>query len=688
MDIYNVALVAIFKEQNPYKILLSYLNKDLRKKYLCEELERDKIIRIIQNLEPQCSKDECLNAFDIITENLRVSVEKYSNEKNIFNLFLNYTDRMLKIDRENIFCKYKFLLKWRMLTLKINQEILIAAYLAHKDILIGRERRFFGWDVVIKSDNIRLNNILNKGMAENHFHLKGSSPFLNLNWVSLMNDINMQKNYKLKFNKDRLCSDIDEQINMEGAIVVATIIRIILFYSTLNKVNQEEIKNIINDIKKLLNEILDFENNTINYEFIKINTRKIMNEINGLKHEYAKKMNYNGRKVKVDYALGSCISGSNKATEVFQGERCLLYKCFKKIYSNDTEFMEYADLFYVYLIIKNKFRAELIQNNEKVGFSNFSDYQERKSKYIKKNTILDESISGTAVLTSIKNQNILSLEARIIPAMSKCGISNQIKEIDKIVSKYICEDENNQWIKEIDKNIEIDEKYKVERKKYVDKLIKQRLFYVLHFPKKIDSLDQKDSSEIQRCRHYENRKYIKAMSYAIKNLREKNKEEAARILGIDACSNELVMRPEVFGQSFRYLKKHIPSKKNISEETEKMQRLRLTYHVGEDFLDIVDGLRAIDEAIYFLDLTYGDRLGHAIALGIDVKSWYRKKLNKVYLSKQAILDNVAWLISKVKYYNIKLDIDIIEKLMIVYSRYYVEIYANTNENENIGATCC
>lgn len=42
----------------------------------------------------------------------------------------------------------------------------------------------------------------------------------------------------------------------------------------------------------------------------------------------------------------------------------------------------------------------------------------------------------------------------------------------------------------------------------------------------------------------------------------------------------------------------------------------MTYHTGEDFLDIVDGLRAIDEAMLFLQMEKGERLGHAMALGV------------------------------------------------------------------------
>lgn len=106
----------------------------------------------------------------------------------------------------------------------------------------------------------------------------------------------------------------------------------------------------------------------------------------------------------------------------------------------------------------------------------------------------------------------------------------------------------------------------------------------------------------------------------------------------------------------------------------KSNKLRATYHVGEDFLDCADGLRAIDEAIYYLDLTHGDRLGHAIVLGIDIFEWYRKKNNKVHLTKHDILDNIAWLIMKLREYNIEGTSETVEKLISLYNKYYTEIY--------------
>lgn len=87
---------------------------------------------------------------------------------------------------------------------------------------------------------------------------------------------------------------------------------------------------------------------------------------------------------------------------------------------------------------------------------------------------------------------------------------------------------------------------------------------------------------------------------------------------------EIGCRPEVFGWVFRVLKNTTEAEVNPLYG-ERLPQLKITYHVGEDFLDVADGLRAIDEAIRFLQLDYGDRLGHALALGVDVRKWYTVK---------------------------------------------------------------
>jgi hypothetical protein len=71
--------------------------------------------------------------------------------------------------------------------------------------------------------------------------------------------------------------------------------------------------------------------------------------------------------------------------------------------------------------------------------------------------------------------------------------------------------------------------------------------------------------------------------------------------------------------------------------------LGLTYHVGEDFYDIVDGLRAIDEVLIFMNFTNGNRLGHALVLGTEVEQYYKNRDYCIRADKQTLLDNVVWL---------------------------------------------
>lgn len=49
--------------------------------------------------------------------------------------------------------------------------------------------------------------------------------------------------------------------------------------------------------------------------------------------------------------------------------------------------------------------------------------------------------------------------------------------------------------------------------------------------------------------------------------------------------------------------------------------LRLTLHVGEDFTHLLGGLRAVHEPFLWQVVHRGDRLGHALALGLDPARW-------------------------------------------------------------------
>lgn len=150
------------------------------------------------------------------------------------------------------------------------------------------------------------------------------------------------------------------------------------------------------------------------------------------------------------------------------------------------------------------------------------------------------------------------------------------------------------------------------------------------------------------------------------------------IRGIDACANEVNCRPEVFAQGFRFLSDIMFESKYIynGKKENIMTKLCTTYHAGEDFLDIVDGIRAIDEAMLFCGLGRGSRIGHGLALGIDPYSYYCYKGKIIVMEKQRLLDNIAWLLCKSNELGIDVDRSLRTELEGRFYELYKEIYDN------------
>lgn len=68
--------------------------------------------------------------------------------------------------------------------------------------------------------------------------------------------------------------------------------------------------------------------------------------------------------------------------------------------------------------------------------------------------------------------------------------------------------------------------------------------------------------------------------------------------------------------------------------------MRVTYHVGEDYRRLVEGLRRIHELIEFGVLRNGDRIGHGVALGDAPERWAGVK--RVLQPAEERLDDLLW----------------------------------------------
>lgn len=560
------------------------------------------------------------NAFT--DERRRYTFNQYSmyDGFSVYDALFYFTRKILVVQNNEILCAYNELQKWRKLTLQLSEDLLVSAYCAGTVTPETMRSLGFDWKCVIGHNNMQLNDILKKGISENHFHLYGSAPVFHIAWISLMNRVlDSDIAAKLKgYDQTKRNTNIQYSAEYEEDSLMiqhfqAALIRFVLFEKIIGI--QEEIDD--NIVSELLLEQYKLE----------IFITELQSKIVALQNSGAEK------KELVDYALLG-VQDSKDSQEIFAGERWLLYNCFYKIYKDEFNQKE-KNLVYMYILLRENIRAELVQVNSQVGFENFQKYQKRKSELIYA-PIFNKEVIRKTVSDALLKKNLKSLELRITPGRTANNNFKLIHRLDAIIGNS--------------------------KKKY---------FYVFHFIKSKDEKDYKD--EYTQYRHYDLRKKLEKMSHGIVDLRENYPECAARIKGIDAAGNEIGCRPEVFASTFRYLKNHIKMY-DLEEKRQYIPQLRVTYHVGEDFLDVADGLRAIDEAVNFLNLDCGDRLGHAIALGIDVKEWYASKNCCILISQQDYLDNLVWIYNRLIQFKIQGMDSLKDYIRKKYEQYFYEIY--------------
>lgn len=590
-------------------------------------------------------------------------------------------------------CQYPQLLRWRDLIVELEEDLFITSYLAYKDVFAAKKRSNFFWSPVIGHNNRELNRLLQAGVAENHFHLKGSAPHFHLSWISMMNDVQNPEFYKAfeAYDNYRLSNNVTydsyyKNERLSSLWLQAALIRIFLFsvlkdtyllmedyYLTEQDVREVLGASFLQNVKKngawiSLNEFIKQKEEAVpeeavvnlkkratahwvaarlsNVEELHEHTGWIQENIDYLKDRFANS--------EYDYCLceAELIHNPDRGlNEIITGERWFMYRIFRKIFGgNEAErILWYGNWFYLYLVIKANIRKEMVQANINVGFDNFRIYQDRKEKFVE-GTIYEEPYLKMAVRDTIYNQHIASLEARVAP-------KNTPEELEKAITRY-------------DAGILSGLKDDEEKQR-----LKNQYFYVVHFIKKTEHYLTDDKLKREKSsRHSKTREIVEKQAKAIAELRESGSQQAERIHGIDASASEIWCRAEVFAQAFRYLKNHVVDDEYRLFREKNCRQLMATYHVGEDFLDITDGLRAIDEAIHFLNLQCGDRLGHALALGVDVDDWYEGKAEHILINKMGYLDNLVWLYGQIRKYNLTDCGAALEYIQKRYDEYFAEIY--------------
>lgn len=631
-----------------------------------DNINRDTFVKIAGYYLKYYSNDELDNLFDYIKNEYEdqanyvrgFEIGKYEDKEgfSVFDAILIFATRVLQeIDGEPI-CRYENVLRWRFTSHLLEEDIFTTAYLAFQDCREGKRNRDFSWKPVIGNNNEHLNWILRQGLADNHFHLKGSAPQFPLSWINMMNHVRSKKYEKILegYGNKRLSVSYEigtEEEHLYSLYLKAALIRCFLFA----QITEQEFFIANNLVRN--NYDPDPETRKWSTENLVMFLLKDKTEIIFYRNKIQENIDFfrtNKGEKQLDYALTGEYRkgiGKNEVNNSLSGERWLMYEMFLRIYAKSVKDQKYFNLFYLYLVIKRAVRAELVQTNENIGFDNFEKYQNRKEDFIE-DTPLEKEYIKMALKGTIVNQNILHLETRLTPRKTALQNKKYIEKYDKVMKN--------------------------------DKELMERYFYVFHFVKEKDN--EKLLNSDSYCRHYQKRRSLQKQAKAIALFRTKFPETAKRLRGIDGCSREIGCRPEVLAQTYRYLKNHIVyAKRNkvyydINKEV-TVPQLQMKYHVGEDFQSLVDGLRAIEEAIMFFNLNCGSRLGHALALGEDPDEYYEGKKNCILITQQDYLDNLVWVYYRIKRFSLIGYEDLLLNIEQEYNKYFRLIYGDAVSDE-------
>lgn len=562
---------------------------------------------------------------------------------------LNLADEILTMDGKYPVCRSGFTLLWRDAYLRLGQDLFVCAYLARRDLEHYIVRNDFDWPLFLRTDDDELYRMLRRGIAENHNHINGGTQSFPITWCNLMNyperirtELKHFQRHPANLFPKMTRGQNEKALSMEDELEVACLIRTILYRSLKNGGTGK----ISGDSEKCF-----AEEYLMPFSF-----RNLLRETTDrLRAGYGAQVPIpGGGSFRPDYALTDDLlrNCGNSHRRVVIGERVFLYDAFRACLVKDGFTVFEQKLFYLYLVLKCGFRSEMIQNNGETGFKNFQNYQDRKDDGWDENEYFWEA-ARIALNMRLSDEPTVSLEGRLVPKPDPGRNIEKVRRFDDAkrfadgtsapaygssVSGFSAGEENPARLRDLP------------------------WYYIFHFVKGTDDrkLAERADPAVTRkawkdefirirrapCRNFGKRKMAIDAAEGLMEALRLNPYFRTRVHGIDAASDEFQCRPEVFAQAYRYIsgEQKIWNAGRNALRPDIPVRIRKTFHAGEDFADLADGMRAVDEAVEFLELDAGSRIGHALAAGVNPEDHYTHKHCEIVTTKQDRLDDLVWLL--------------------------------------------
>lgn len=537
--------------------------------------------------------------------------------------------RTWKKESDNLFCEdilgaYEAFDKveiWNTLARIVTPDLFISAFVCLNG---GGLEMLYGQGANVSlADGLLMRN-LEKGMAETHLHINVSSDYLML-WEKTMN---------LAVWRDAIAYQGNQFERYDYVLFNASVYRYITAYflEFLERESYEEF---------LLKEFSEVIESMHCLEEDKWRTR-------GERLVYFEKLEENWGKYMPLPDMAKMRDKDILYETIYQEyeglETCAEYIFLVKSldYIKRTWDMGFIKLFLQYVRIKNNYFSKVFQRNAIQGLNWFQSYFAQASGSFKR-WMTDERRWNYILQTQVNVKALKKLEFRIA--------------VDTDIKFYASNDEmaQRELQKQILKGLG---RFLRNYKKYIHgKREAPTIGIVLHFNKR-KSLDNVsgffcwrliDDTRLYSTQHkIALRRKCVNIARAIAIIRNEIPYLDEYLVGLDVASDENAAEPWLFSPAYNEVRnrKYSDLVRMFQEETGKKNYKRindigLTYHVGEDYRHILSGLRHIDEVVEKYRYRSCDRIGHGIALGVDVDYWAENNRN-VLIPLGEYLDNLLW----------------------------------------------
>lgn len=608
--------------------------------------------------------------YDFVEEVQSKEVQSKRENIDAIYIFPYYGKKLLTLFNNEVHVKFEELFHWQGLINKVDLNVYLCAFLATQNLDEGkRYYQQLNQEVVLKHTNNRIYDVLSKGVAENHMHLGASGYNVELNWKNLiaepifkMNEIRKKVNDS-KFLEEFKYFNFTKEIMMLYVEKIKLLRLYLVFVIMQEQQSNDENLDFAKNVSKALRTKSLAEYHTYRSKFTTIEF-DVKNKLEAVKREIKKE-----------------CGAYEQVREHIIVERWILTEMFKLVLDKDFckkngDKYENPMLYFNYYIAgSSQIKFSFLQDNIGIGFNRFKRFEADKGLFENNNKWEDALESVFDKYYSEKNVD--KIEMRIGPN-EPAKIIATLKTINKCNDKVYCQhlfnnsdvdnkealriilfDKNKEWYRLTNEQILSDPK-RIEKfiKDYnlaccranYKQLKKIKTGIIIHYIKLKDDSSGKNSIYKHTMRNKKTRDDLAIKSKYVEAIFANNSEICQSIVGIDAANYELTCRPEVFAQIYA----------SHREKISKDNKLYQTYHAGEEFNTLANGLRAIDEAIEFLDLRDGDRIGHALALGTNVRSYFSHKRSHVFSTYQDHIDDISWM------YNLILSSEIIDTTVLAY----------------------